>query len=69
MNYANRGMYDDALNYANKWIALEPSNGEALFNRAKIYERKGSNIDALNDMRQACNLGYDMACRYYNQIK
>ena len=67
--YANRGMYDDALDKANKWISLEPNNGEPLFNRAKIHERKGSNIDALNDMRQACDLGYNLACRYYNQVK
>jgi tetratricopeptide (TPR) repeat protein len=67
--YANRGMYDDALNYANKWVSLEPNNGEPLFNRAKIHERKGSNIDALNDMKQACDLGYNQACRYYNQVK
>ena len=67
--FANRGMNDDALNYANKWVSLKPNNGEALFYRARIHERKGSNIDALNDMRQACDLGYDLACRYYNQVK
>ncbi|MGD1045525.1 MAG: tetratricopeptide repeat protein [Bacteroidota bacterium] len=67
--YANRGMYDDAINSANKWISLDPNCGEALYNRAKIYERKGSTTEALNDMRQACDLGYQLACRYYNQVK
>jgi len=67
--YANRGMNDDALNYANKWVSLEPNNGEAVFYRAKVYDRKGSNLEALNDMRRACDLGYDLACRSYKQIK
>ena len=42
--YANRGMYDDALDNINKMLSMDPNNGEALFTRAKIYERKGANI-------------------------
>jgi tetratricopeptide (TPR) repeat protein len=67
--YANRGMYDDAIICTNKWLSINPQSGEALFNRAKVFERKGSNIEALNDMRQACDLGYQPACRYYNQVQ
>jgi tetratricopeptide (TPR) repeat protein len=67
--YANRGMYDDALTSINKMLTVDPSNGEALFNRGRIYERKGSNVEALQDIRQACDLGYQQACRYYNQVK
>jgi tetratricopeptide (TPR) repeat protein len=67
--YANRRMYDEALTSINKMILLDPENGEALFTRAKIYERKGSNIQALQDARQACDLGCQEACRYYNQVK
>jgi tetratricopeptide (TPR) repeat protein len=67
--YADRGMYDDALNYVNKVISLDPANGEAFFNRSKIYERKGSNIEAIEDMRHACDMGYDPACRSYKQIR
>jgi tetratricopeptide (TPR) repeat protein len=67
--YANRGMYDDALTNINKMLSMDPNNGEALFTRAKIYERKGANIQALLDARQACDLGYQQACRYYNQVK
>jgi Flp pilus assembly protein TadD len=62
-------MYDEALTSINKMLTLDPTNGEALFNRGKIYERKGSNIEALQDVRQACDLGYQPACRYYNQVK
>jgi tetratricopeptide (TPR) repeat protein len=67
--YANRGLYDDALNSTNKWISLDPKNGEAFFNRGKVFERMGSNVDALNDMKQACALGYQPACRYYKQVQ
>ena len=67
--YANRGLYDDAINITTKWISMDPNSGEAFFNRARVFERKGSNIEALNDMRQACDLGYQPACRYYNQVR
>jgi len=67
--YANRGLYDDAINSASKWISLDPKNGEAYFNRGKVFERMGSNVDALNDMKQACALGYQPACRYYKQVQ
>ena len=67
--YANRNMYDDALNSTNKWISLDPNSGEAFFNRAKVFERKGSNLEALNDMKHACDLGYQTACRYYKQVQ
>ena len=60
---------DEALQWTNKWLTIDPRSGEALFNRAKVYERAGSNIEALNDMRQACDLGYQPACRYYKQIQ
>jgi len=67
--YTNRRMYDDALTSINKMILLDPENGEALFIRAKIYGKKGSNIQSLQDARQACDLGCQEACRYYNQVK
>jgi tetratricopeptide (TPR) repeat protein len=67
--YANRGLYDDALNTTNKWISLDPKSGEAFYNRAKVFERMGSNGDAVNDMKQACALGYQPACRYYKQVQ
>ena len=67
--YANRDMYDNALNSINSILSLDPKNGEALYTRGRIYERKGNNIEALQDMHQACDLGYQPACRYYNQVK
>jgi tetratricopeptide (TPR) repeat protein len=67
--YTNRRMYDDAITSINKMISLDTENGEAVFTRAKIYEKKGSNTEALQDARQACDLGYQEACRYYNQMK
>jgi tetratricopeptide (TPR) repeat protein len=67
--YANRGMYDDAINAVNNVISADPKNGAAYYYRSKIYEKKGNNVGALEDMRQACDLGYQPACRYYNQVK
>lgn len=67
--YANRGQFDDALISLNRILSMEANNGEALYHRARIFERKGSNVEALQDMQQACDLGYEKACRYYNQVK
>ena len=63
--YANHGMYDNALNTINKMLSLNPNNGEALFTRGRIYERLGNNIEAMQDMQQACDLGYQRACGFY----
>jgi tetratricopeptide (TPR) repeat protein len=63
--HANRGAYDEALNSINAVISLDPGNGETIYLRAKIYERKGMNIEALQDARQACALGYQRACMEY----
>ncbi len=63
--YANRGMYDDALNSINTAITLKPDNAEILYYRGKVYEKKGSNIEAVQDMRQACEMGYERACLEY----
>jgi hypothetical protein len=48
---------------------MDPQSGEAFFNRGKVFERKGSNIEALDDMKHACDLGYQPACRYYKQVQ
>jgi tetratricopeptide (TPR) repeat protein len=63
--YANRGAYDDALNSISSAITLKPDNAEAIYHRAKIYERKGMNIEAMQDARQACDMGYQRACMEY----
>jgi Tfp pilus assembly protein PilF len=58
-------MYDDALNSISAAITLKPDNAEAIYYRAKVYERKGMNIEALQDARQACEMGYQRACNEY----
>ncbi len=63
--YANRGAYDDALNSISIAISLKPDNAEAFYHRSKIYERKGMNIEAIQDARQACDMGYQRACMEY----
>jgi tetratricopeptide (TPR) repeat protein len=63
--HANRGAYDDALNSITTAITLKPDNAEAIYHRAKIYERKGMNIEAMQDARQACDMGYQRACMEY----
>jgi tetratricopeptide (TPR) repeat protein len=63
--YANRGMYDDALNSINTVISLQPDNAEAYYDRGKIYDKKGMNYEAVEDIRKACEMGYQRACREY----
>lgn len=66
--YANKGMYDQAIDIASRAISIDPADGEAYYYRSKAYERKNSHVEALEDMRKACNLGYDRACHEYKQI-
>ena len=63
--YANRGMYDDALNSITIAITLKPDNAEAIYYRAKVYEKKGMNVEAVQDAKQACEMGYQRACREF----
>ena len=67
--YANLGMYSDALNSINKVISLDQSNADAIFTRAKIYSSMGSNVEAMSDARQACDMGYQPACRFCGQVQ
>ena len=66
--FFNKGIYDQALELVDKVISVDPSHGEAFFYRSKINERKGNHVEAVEDMRKACDLGYDRACRTYKQI-
>jgi tetratricopeptide (TPR) repeat protein len=63
--HANRGAYDDALSSINTAIALKHDNAEAFYYRGQVYEKKGMNIEAVQDIRQACEMGYQKACREY----
>jgi len=63
--YANRGMYDDALSSITTAISLKPDNAEAIYYRAKVYEKKGMNVEAVQDAKQACEMGYQRACREF----
>jgi Flp pilus assembly protein TadD len=63
--YANRGAYDDALNSITTAIILKPDNAEAFYYRGQVYEKKGMMVEALQDVRQACEMGYQKACREY----
>jgi len=63
--YANRGAYDDALNSINAVIAIKPDYAEAYYDRGKVYDKKGMTVEAVQDIRQACEMGYQKACREY----
>jgi tetratricopeptide (TPR) repeat protein len=61
--YANRGMYENALNSMNTVLSMDPNNVEALFYRAKIFIGMGSHVEGMNDAKQACEMGYQPACK------
>jgi len=44
---------------------LKPDNAEAIYYRAKVYEKKGMNVEAVQDAKQACEMGYQRACREF----
>ena len=65
--HMKRDEYETSLYYLNHSLSVKPRNGWALFNRGRIYFERGERERALEDARQACEIGYKEACRVYSR--
>lgn len=53
--------FDEAIEHWNRFLALEPENARAYFERAGTYQRKGDMPNALADLERAADLGNEEA--------
>ena len=54
--------WDEMLGNLNGFLALEPNNADAYFERAHTYWGKGDLKNAYSDLNHACALGNKKAC-------
>lgn len=60
--FAHRQQWDQALALWDRYLAYEPQNGRALFERSVIKRAKGDTQGFLHDIQRACAFGHRPAC-------
>jgi len=63
MAYGHLGDYNNAIDDFSQAIKLNPAYGQVYYYRALAYNAKGENGLAIDDMKAACNSGFDQACQ------
>lgn len=66
---AREQRWDEIIDIWNQYVALEPKSGDAYFERAGTYRHKGDMQRAISDLRQACTLGKQEACKILKQYE
>lgn len=61
---ARNGNWDRIISYWTAYLAVEPRDGRAYFERGGTKHHKGDYAGALADARKACELGTTDACTY-----
>ncbi len=64
---AGRGNWDRIIQYWTAYIAVEPVDGRAYFERGGAKYHKGDRDSAFNDARKACQLAHQEACDFLRQ--
>jgi tetratricopeptide (TPR) repeat protein len=64
---ATQKRWDEIIEHWNRFLSLEPNNGDAYLERAGTYRHKGNMQSALADLRSACGLGNQKACDILKQ--
>lgn len=54
--------YDKSLESYNKAISMDPKNGPAYYSRSNLYTLMGKKGLAKQDIRKACELGFEIVC-------
>ncbi|RMG48422.1 MAG: tetratricopeptide repeat protein [Acidobacteria bacterium] len=57
------GRYDEAIALLDRLVAIEPDNAWAFYTRGWAYWKLGERSPAWRDVKRACELGYEDACR------
>ena len=66
---ASQQKWDEIVENWNEFLTLEPNNAEAYLERAGAYRHKGEMKNALADLKQACDLGKEDACKILKQYQ
>ncbi len=64
--YAEKGMFDDAINAYKKLIVIEPDNARAHYSLGTLYSRKAMLDDAADELWMAVEIEPDMTEAHYN---
>jgi len=67
LNYANKGMYDEAIAEFNKAIQIDPNHENAYYNRGRTYYLKGNFDQAIADYTKVIQINPNDADTYYNR--
>lgn len=60
--YAERRQWDRALALWDRFLAQQPQNGRAHFERSVLKRAQGDSKGFIQDLRQACTFGHQPAC-------
>jgi tetratricopeptide (TPR) repeat protein len=60
---ASEAKWDEIIDNWSQFLALEPNNAGAYFERAGAHKHKGDMKSALADLDRACELGKEEACK------
>jgi tetratricopeptide (TPR) repeat protein len=74
--YINRGRIytlqkdlKKALADFNQAVMFDPLNGELYYWRAQAWKEKDDNYNMTEDLKLACEMGYEAACHEYKRLK
>jgi tetratricopeptide (TPR) repeat protein len=65
--YAQAGRWSDIVEMWTRFLREQPNHADAHLERAGALRRKGDMAQALDDLKTACHLGNDKACRYFEE--
>jgi tetratricopeptide (TPR) repeat protein len=66
---ASQQKWSEIIDHWNQFLSLEPQNADAYFERAGTYRHKGDMKNAIADLRKACSLGKQEACKILKQYE
>ena len=66
--YSKKGQYDKAIQDCNKALDIDPDNALAYNNRGLALQGKGAIDGAKADYDKACRLGFDVACKNFQEV-
>jgi tetratricopeptide (TPR) repeat protein len=61
--YCHKGDFDRAIEVFNQVISRNQNSMELYYNRGLAYHGKGDDVHALDDIKMACTMGFDLACK------
>lgn len=60
--HAQRRQWEQAITLWDGYLAQQPQNGRAYFERSVIRRAQGDTKGCLHDLQQACTFGHQPAC-------